>query len=201
LLCELAQANPASGHIPPLGELFDRAALPPPAPFPQGQGGPTATPSRARRRKDRKLIGPGAVRARPAGRSGTAQPGARRQQVESHSAIAGRPRDGALRGICGWGRRRGRITVELSCSAARAAGHPFSRISAGQPGRPIRPPAESASATCYASWLRRTRPPGTARHSASSSIGQRCRRWPPSNSGKVSEPSRHRGQVEGRIGS
>jgi len=53
-----------------------------------------------------------------------------------------------------------RITAELSCSAARAAAHSFSRIPAGQPPRPNRPPAESASATCYASFI--ARPPADA---------------------------------------
>ena len=38
----------------------------------------------------------------------------------------------------------GRRTAELSCSAARAAAHSFSRIPAGQPLRANRPPAESA---------------------------------------------------------
>ena len=35
LLCEMDQANPPGGHISPLGELFNRARLPPPAPFPR----------------------------------------------------------------------------------------------------------------------------------------------------------------------
>jgi hypothetical protein len=41
LLCELAQANPASGHMPPVGGLFDRTTLPPPPPSRSGKAGRT----------------------------------------------------------------------------------------------------------------------------------------------------------------
>jgi hypothetical protein len=40
--------------------------------------------------------------------------------------------------------------LELSCPAAQASFHPFSRILAGKPTRPFRQPAGSASASCYA---------------------------------------------------
>ena len=40
--------------------------------------------------------------------------------------------------------------MELSCSAAQARFHPFSRILPGRAPGQNRPPAESASATCYA---------------------------------------------------
>jgi hypothetical protein len=43
-----------------------------------------------------------------------------------------------------------RPTLELSCSAAQATFHPFSHISPGRAPGQNRPPAESASATCYA---------------------------------------------------